>query len=89
MTKTEHIETKTNHAVDGHVEQALNQFREAFGFTRVNVQDGYMNYKIVRLDSARSMRDKAKEIISRLQLPLKTELRINEWDAILTIEPHE
>lgn len=85
--KVEHIETVTHHLVDENVETELDQFRTSFPYTRVNVQDGYMNYKIVRLEQARSIEREAREIISRLKLELKTELKINRWDAVLTIEP--
>ena len=85
MINTEHI-TLTNHNVDDHTESALEQFRTNFQYTRVNVQDGYMNYKITRLEQARSIEREAKEIIARLKLSLKTHLKTNVWDAVLTIE---
>lgn len=87
MIKTEHIETPNHHMVDDSIISAFEQFRKAFRYTRINVQDGYMNYKIIRIEHARSIEQEAKAIISRLKLPLITTLKISRWDAVLTIEP--
>ena len=86
MTKTEHI-TTTHHMVDENVETALEQFVKNFQYTRVNVQDGFITYKITRLEQARSIQREAEQIISRMKLQLKTELKIKLYDAVLLIEP--
>lgn len=80
----EHTATITNHHVDDHTETAFEQFRTNFPYVNCHVQEGYMNYIIKRTDHAGSIEREAKEIISRLQLSLKTSLKYRKYDALLT-----
>ncbi len=87
MKKTEQIETPTHHNVE--VDDALETFRKHFRYYRVFVHDGYMTYKILRLEQARSIQHEANKLIADLKLPLKTELNKSPYDAVLTIEPND
>lgn len=87
MIITEHNATLTNHHVDDHLDVVFDQFRKNFPYTKVNVQDGYMNYTIKRIEQARSIKEEADKTITRLKLSLKTTLKIMQYNAVLTIEP--
>jgi hypothetical protein len=86
MTENQHI-TLTHHMQDETAEvSALELFRVKFPYTRVYVDDHFMNYCILRKQLAKSILKEAEELIKANKFPLTARLVISITDANLIIE---